>query len=335
MEPNMPSVGFPPLPAEFRSEDRSQGPGGRDPVSSFAVDALRGSLKAYLKAAESFTTSSEANVEESIHDARVALRRMRTCIALFAPSRRFPRGIGKTLKTAFKGLEGARDLDITLGHARAYRDRRPLKRSEGLSAYIDHCMRRRDSALRTVRRVCGPAGVSAVRDAIRQAEESLRSKLRSQRPAELDVPVILTREYRRLLDRGSPISAETASVSDYHAARRACKRFRYALEFLRGALGLPAERLIADLRALQDSLGNLNDLFLCQRGIRLFIERGEDGSSSAPDPGSNPELTRYLASLQAELRRKCAGIPRQWGRITSRAFRSWLFASFLNPDGGI
>lgn len=329
----IPSAEVPLMPVEPRGEDRPRGPGIRDPVSSFAVEALHSSLKAYMKAAATFSASVEADAGESIHDARVAIRRMRTCIALFAPSRRFPRGIGKTLKTAFKGLEGARDLDIDLGHVRAYRERLPPKRAEALSAYIEYCMQRRDSELKAARRVCGPVGVSAVRDAVRQAGESLQRKPGSQRPAELDVPVILTREYRRLLDRGAPIDAETVSLSEYHAARRACKRFRYALEFLLGALGPQAGRLIVDLRALQDSLGNLNDLYLCQRGLRSFTEGGGAGSASASNPGSNPELTRYLASLQAGTRRKCAGIPRLWGRIESRAFRSRLFASFLVPNG--
>ena len=167
-------------------------PGPRDPVFVFAAEALRNSRGQYRKAVKACASPAGTDTGDAIHDARVVLKPIRTCIALFGSGikRRPPRRVGKTLKSAFKALEESRDLDIVLEITRVHVDRLPPSRAGELSGYVEACHRKRDSA-------------------------------GTGHPAELDAPVILIREYRRLLVHGAPLETESVSESEYHAARRA------------------------------------------------------------------------------------------------------------------
>jgi len=96
---------------------------------------------------------------------------------------------------------------------------------------------------------------------------------------------MITRRYRRVLDRGSRIDKQSPDT-DLHTLRISCKKLRYLLEFF--ASLYPAgkmQRLIKQLKKLQDNLGEFNDLSVQQADLRAFLEmpsaRRESATSAA------------------------------------------------------
>lgn len=91
-----------------------------------------------------------------------------------------------------------------------------------------------------------------------------------------------------------------------HALRIRLRRLRYAAEFLRGAFPrVDASALIAALKALQDVLGELNDLDVGRR-LRAELE--------APAVRPRPRERQLVSRLPAAWRR-FATAPRFWRKI--------------------
>jgi CHAD domain-containing protein len=124
-----------------------------------------------------------------------------------------------------------------------------------------------------------------------------------------------------ILDRFENVRAfETLFAADVaqppetlHQLRIACKYLRYNLEFVHDLLGARAGALIADLRRLQDDLGDLNDAAVTKRMLS-----GRDGAPL--EPGQ----MRYLRAQEKiieKLRRK-AGV--DFARFVAPANRQRL-----------
>ncbi|HLF96039.1 MAG TPA: CHAD domain-containing protein, partial [Methylococcaceae bacterium] len=85
----------------------------------------------------------------------------------------------------------------------------------------------------------------------------------AQRPARVAIGDLAARRIRKLRKRavrqGSVIDPQSPP-EDLHALRKTCKKLRYVLEFYRG-LAPPGkvDRLVDDLKALQEILGDYQD----------------------------------------------------------------------------
>ncbi len=74
-----------------------------------------------------------------------------------------------------------------------------------------------------------------------------------------------------------PLSVAGESTRDFqlHEARKAVKRARYAVEVVVGVIGEPAARLVGDLTAVQELLGDQHDTVTARERLRHWARQAE------------------------------------------------------------
>lgn len=195
---------------------------------------------------------------QSLHQARVALRRLRSAITLFKPMLEDPEA--KRLSGEFRWLAGvlgqARDIDVLLPKAKAgeLRDKLSDKRAEAYDAAIEALGGFRARALMLDFNQWLHCGDYLTDPATKEVRE--RSAVEFAIEA-------LDRARKKLKKHGRDL----AGVDDEHRheARKDAKKLRYASEFFRSLFTDKRgtrryKRFIGAMETLQDELGLLNDL---------------------------------------------------------------------------
>jgi inorganic triphosphatase YgiF len=214
---------------------------------------------------------------EYIHQMRVATRRLRACVRLFAPL--LPEAFSEALLPPLRSLMGllgqVRDLDVLLAEIAApvmaalpaeprlaalagiVTDRRYRARTEAIHLLASPKYGQLTLRISTLLHQLGD-GVDAPTATVTLGDFATR-RLRS-----------LRRKVQRLAT-----SAHPDDPASLHALRIGVKRLRYALEFFTPLAHSKARRRLADkLAAVQTTLGQLNDL--ASAGRLLMDCAGED-----------------------------------------------------------
>ncbi|RWX74831.1 CHAD domain-containing protein [Neorhizobium lilium] len=196
--------------------------------------------------------------EDSLHQARVALRRLRSAITLFKPM--LLDDEAKRLSADFRWLAGvlgeARNLDVLLPKAKAGELRDSL--TEKRATAYDHVIEALDSSRARALMLdfnrwlhCGDyLSNGATTDA-------------RERPAGQFAAEALGKARKKLKKHGQDLSG--VDDEHRHEARKDAKKLRYAAEFFRSLFpdkrGMRRyKRFVVAMEALQDELGALNDL---------------------------------------------------------------------------
>lgn len=203
---------------------------------------------------------------EGVHQARVAARRLRSCIKVFRKMLDGPalRALDAGLRDFARSLGAAREWDVFLRGLGADlsealgRDTRWARLSRVAGAHRQDAY----AALRAM--LDGPDFRAMIWQAMRLA--ALRGwehvepgrKDAAALPLRTTAAAILTRRRRKLLKKARNI--EALSDAELHELRLDAKRLRYAAELFAPLWpGKPAKRFLKRLSALQDVLGLSND----------------------------------------------------------------------------
>jgi CHAD domain-containing protein len=98
------------------------------------------------------------------------------------------------------------------------------------------------------------------------------------------------------------------------------KRLRYTLEFLREILPDTSDLLIADLVALQDALGSLNDAQIAADSTREWLVKTTGGLAREEQLAAGA----YVRHSEREVARARRAFLRPWRRIAGVTFRRRL-----------
>jgi len=214
---------------------------------------------------------NEANLEkdldtEFLHDFRVATRRTRSALGQIKSV--FPKNIAGRFKQDFafvgKLSNQLRDLDVYLLKEDTFKTILPPLLRDDIDPLFEYLRNNRSKALQTVIR-----GLKSKKYArIMQNWESFLDEPVQNPPSAFNakVPIItlarkrIYRQYRRIVKDGSRI-LENTEDEKLHALRIECKKLRYLMEFFSSLF--PRKKinmLIAQLKTLQNNLGDFNDL---------------------------------------------------------------------------
>lgn len=200
---------------------------------------------------------------EYIHQMRVATRRLRAALRLFAPllPSTLPATITDPLRELMELLGRARDLDVLLTEI-AEPVLKALPDEPRLAALVGIITARRFDARSAALHFLGEqrygASLLQVLAALHGLEESAAATATG-----LTLIDFANSRLRRLRNKVRTLAARarTDDPASLHALRIAIKRLRYALEFFAPLASPKAmRRMLAQLASLQDTLGQINDL---------------------------------------------------------------------------
>ena len=261
---------------------------------------------------------------EDLHDMRVATRRLRAALSLFAavlPARAqaFREELGW-----LGGLLGAvRDLDVqreglaemagsatgsSLPHADGHD---PL---EELSQLLEHewVAARADllTGLDSVRWERLARGLAAMAQ-----QGPARRSIATRAPALVGLPDLVVARHGAVA-KAAKRARRTGEVTDFHRLRIRCKRLRYALEFGSEVYEGETSRYVRELTAVQDELGLMQDAEVAS--LRLAeLATGEADLSAATVFAMGAMAERDRRKVRRLLRR----LPKHASRVNGREWR--------------
>jgi len=260
-----------------------------------AVEAAKTILLFLLGVMKANEAGIRADIDsEYLHDFRVAIRRTRSALSLIKAV--FLPAITEKYKCDFARLgkfsNNLRDLDVYLLSEDTYRSMLPESIRTDISPLFEYLSAQRGQALNEVIATLNSPEYTEI---IENWSAFLNdSDLDLSSPPNAAVPVIdlarkqIYKHYRKVIKNGSDI-LDDPQDEHLHALRIECKKLRYLIEFF---ASLFAEKQIAicitELKALQDNLGDFNDLCVQQE----YLLRIADDF-----PISEPNTRRTLVAV--------------------------------------
>ena len=215
----------------------------------------------------------EGRDPEFVHQARVALRRMRSALRLLDRKHRdFPEPLANELRWVGQTLGAARDWDVLVESTLpAMVAAAPAALRTRMRTLHKSALRRRDQEHRKA--VAALSSARFARLALRLQAWTMTPAPKGGRLARR-APKVLARAHARLFDAARFFAA--LSPERRHRVRILAKRLRYALDVMSVALPAePTERYVAALSGLQDVLGELNDTVVARSVLREITDSEE------------------------------------------------------------
>jgi CHAD domain-containing protein len=216
---------------------------------------------------------------EFLHDFRVAVRRTRTLLTqakgLLASE------LLSWLKDEFRWLGQAtghpRDMDVYLLHFPAYEKMLDEDLRADLKPLREYLQAERDEAYRQLKEVLQSERYQTLLrrwgELLTTAKGAKPASAKATQPIAEMANEAIWKTYRRVRKQGKAITP-ASPAEDYHTLRKTCKKLRYLLEFYSGLY--PRKQIkkrIAELKLLQDNLGQFQDYQVQEARLREFAEQ--------------------------------------------------------------
>lgn len=217
---------------------------------------------------------------EAVHRLRVASRRLRAFVRLFAPllgPKRADR-LQKRLRTITRGIGLLREWDVLLEALRAeHANAEPLPRA-ALEHVIEWAQGQRHKVVRPARKALAAVDLVALADTLdTELDRVCGRMLRLDEALATEANALLEPELARAFD-GMPSPKEESEMEGLHEVRIRAKRLRYALDLLRPSLGEERRALRKGLKRVQVAIGEHRDAAQLEGRLRerreALVERG-------------------------------------------------------------
>lgn len=253
---------------------------------------------------------------ESVHQMRVAIRRMRTLFGLIGTHYR-PKTVAKYgggLRRIARALGNIRDLDVLILDLQEFQKTQAEATQAALAEVVGILDARRDRFRRRLNALFNSRSYSRF---VRQFRRLCRKRGRGARllpgtetphqvrhvlPLLLHERLAIVRAYDSVL----PASEDTT----LHALRVEFKRLRYALEFFNPLLGSSANGYLEQVKAMQDLLGRINDIAVFSQYL---------GGLEELTPEQTAAIKCYFADRDLELIGLREQFYANWQSFNSRA----------------
>lgn len=308
---------------------------------SFAVDTLVSLLDALQS---QFAGLRSAEDLEYLHRTRVATRRLRSALPLFAAcfpdgdARRWNRGISRLTRT----LGEARDLDVQMEYLDEELRSAGPREERGIARLRLRLQQRRDKLQGRIKALLDS---DAVKVPLADMTDGLRAAAEREALGEGDEVsfAVCPEEIRQRV--ASAVSYDRfvrnpGAVTELHELRKAMKRLRYALEILGPLYDGALDPFIRRTKKMQDLLGSIHDGdvwidllpgFLEEERLRSLRFYGHGRSFGALRPG----ITGLLEKKKALRSREYALFLDEWDALAKEGFWNDLKTEgeALSPSG--
>jgi CHAD domain-containing protein len=271
----------------------------------------------------------EANVDgtirdldtEFLHDLRVAVRRSRSALKLAGDV--LPGELTRRFRPEFKWLSDlttpTRDLDVYLLEYPGMAASLVAATADELEPFHEHLQRSRAQARARLARGLRSARFSGFTREWRQALAGVGRDTRA-RPAVARLAADrIARAHRRVIRDGTAIGPATPAES-LHELRKRCKELRYLLEIFATLYDQGEHwRVVRDLKALQDCLGEFQDTHVQHCELRAFAAEMSAQRAAPTALLAMGELAAGLVIRQREARAEFAARFRDFASPASQA----------------
>jgi len=234
----------------------------RDPEEGARLLAL-----AFLdQAAAAFPRLRDRSDPEGLHDFRVALRRLRSCLRAYRShlDKGLPKKLEKRLRRLAASTGPGRDLEVQIEWLRPQSRHLAPSHRAGLSwlvARLDERLQKEHAGLTDHLDEEFPALEKDLRDRLSVYRTEIHLDAQARRPTFGEATAVILREQAAELETHLARIRDADDETEAHEARISAKRLRYLLEPLLDEIppAAPAAQVIKKLKGLQDVLGELHD----------------------------------------------------------------------------
>lgn len=263
---------------------------------------------------------------EAIHDMRVATRRFRAAIHVFetgfSPSSL--KFLQKGLKQTTKMLGITRDLDVFVENLRIYQQQFPLAEQSELAPLLEYFDLQREIARAKLRNYLESTAYEKFKS---KTEHFLHHEVhhKSQRPTPFQIahitPTLIYKRYEAIRMYESFLI--DASVELLHQLRIDFKHFRYTLENFHDILGNEKTFVLAEVKKMQNHLGELNDARVACELLRNFLQHWKQYRKKIATTRSKKPIAvvNYLNVKLAEKELLLETFPQAWHHFNSNKLR--------------
>lgn len=291
--------------------------GARPKRDGSAAELLRATLAKQVERLRRQDQPIRAGDPEGVHQARVALRRLRSLVGTFAPlaEEAWVRELDAEIAELAGPFGPARDADVLYARFQDQLWWLPAEDQLAAERLLDQLRRDRERAHATLLRTLASASYASLLAKLEAtAREPILSSL-AQEPADTLVPVLVRRRWRAVR-RAQRALSEPPSNEELHRLRKRIKHCRYAAEAAVSVAGPRAARFAAALREVQELLGEHQDACVAQAWLRAHGERADERFVAG-------QLHRHEEDAIARTHRAW---PRAWKKLRKKKLQSW----FLN-----
>ncbi len=282
---------------------------------------------------------------EELHAMRVAARRMRAALRIFAGHLDITtvKPHIKSLRQITNALGTVRDLDVFHEHTRLYLAAMPPEQRPDLGPLLQAWQRAYDEARANLNLYLGDQHYNDFKetfgDFLETPFKELRPQLLNEVPAPCRIrhtaPVIIYQRLAEVRAFDEWVIGPDVPLARYHRLRIAAKYLRYTLEFFREILGAEVNTAINELKKFQDHLGSLQDAVVASGRLRNFWIWGSwdaptaDTSITVGVPVIAPGVAIYHAAQHVEIQQLLASFDPVWRQFLSSDFNQ-LIAKAVN-----
>jgi CHAD domain-containing protein len=243
---------------------------------------------------------------ESVHQARVATRRLRSDLRGLADvlDPVWARHVSDDLHWLGSALGALRDLDVVV--ARLERAR-PVGDDDALEPLLHLAANERRVAALELGGVLGDPRYMDLLDRLHAATQSPPLVAGEAEPGRAVVTRVVARHYAQLEQRAARLDRRPDDRS-LHRLRIEAKRVRYAAEVAEAVLGRPARRTARRAKALQTVLGEVHDAAMASEWLR----------QQASHPSITPATAFVAGELACRIEHARADLRKGWKRDLRR-----------------
>ncbi|MCC6614196.1 MAG: CHAD domain-containing protein [Anaerolineae bacterium] len=295
-----------------------------EPHDTMAEAGRKALLRDFIRMLEHEDGSKTGDDIEDVHDMRVATRRMRSALRLLEPyyKSKTVRTFRAQLKKTADALGAVRDLDVMIANLTTYQQANGVPLEATIALLDDRRLEERadlvrilnkDSYRRFVNKFAEFATTPGAGARSIDQDSLAPSQLRHLLPTQVYEHLGAVRAYDGAIAEGDP---ETL-----HALRIEFKRLRYLVHFFSEIMGASVDDFLAELKAIQDHLGAMQD-------IQVATDRLEDLLPDLDDDDAD-SLRTYLDALNTELETLEAKVPQVWKRFNSTPIQRKLASALV------
>ena len=209
--------------------------------------------------------------EDSIHDLRVASRRMGALLLLVESVLGEDRSskARRNIKRVMKKLGPLRDVQVQMVIAKKWKQSQSVKRFE------DSLKRTERKEKNRVRHYLSQHRKKSILQELRSFEKDAAKRLKKIPEATIKNSTQTTLSIQRLDLKAARKAITPADLTSLHAARRTARKLRYCLEASAETVGAAPESELQELRRYQTQLGNKRDRQLLQTKFEDWQKQGK------------------------------------------------------------